>query len=86
MTRLTKKDKAELHESSKKWLKENIKQNETIYYCVTHVSKSLVTISKNFLRIQAQYRLQRRFLLKPSTLCRTTRASRALSPLLSREC
>jgi len=40
MTRLTKKDKAELHESSKKWLKENIKENETIYYCVTHVSRN----------------------------------------------
>ena len=40
MTRLTKKDKAELHESSKKWLKENIKEQETIYYCVTKVSQS----------------------------------------------
>ena len=40
MTKLTKKDKAEQHESSKKWLKENIKEKETIYYCVTHVSKS----------------------------------------------
>jgi len=40
MTKLTKKEKAELHESSKKWLKENIKEKETIYYCVTKVSQS----------------------------------------------
>tara|TARA_R110002096_G_scaffold429507_1_gene642453 strand:+ start:211 stop:549 length:339 start_codon:yes stop_codon:yes gene_type:complete len=33
-------DKAEKHESSKKWLLDNIKEKETIYYCVTRVSQS----------------------------------------------
>lgn len=37
---MTKKEKAELHEEAKKWLKKNLKENETIYYCVTKVSQS----------------------------------------------
>ena len=32
--KMTKKEKARLHEEAKEWLQKNIKENETIYYCV----------------------------------------------------